>query len=78
MTDRRGVYEVWVGKLSVRDHLGDPGSRLEDDNKIDLQEVECGGMDWVEVAQDRDSLRALMNAEINRRVEENAGNFLTS
>jgi len=48
--------------------LGRPRRRWEDNIKIDLQEVECGGVDWIELAQDSDRWRALVNAVMNLRV----------
>jgi len=68
MHDRRGVYRVLVGKPEGQRPLGRPRRRWEDNIRMDLQEVECGGMDWIEVAQDRESLRAFVNAVMNLRV----------
>ena len=48
--------------------LGRPRSRWEDNIKMDLQEVGCGGMDWIDLAQDRDRWRALVIAVMNLRV----------
>jgi len=58
--ERRGVYRVLVGKPEGKRPLGRPGRRWEDIN-LDIQEVGCGGMDWIKVAQDRDRWRALVN-----------------
>jgi len=56
-----------VGKTGKRP-LGRPRRRWKDNIKIDLQEEEFGGMDWIGLAQDRDRLRALVNAVMNLRV----------
>jgi hypothetical protein len=64
----RGVYRVLVGKSEGKRPFGRPRHKWEDNIKMDLQEVECGGMDWIEMAQDRDRLRALVNAVMNLRV----------
>ena len=78
MGKRRGVYRVTVGKLGEKRKLGTPRRRWEDNIKMDLQEVERGGMDWIDLARDRERRRALMNAVMNLRVPQNAGNFLTN
>jgi hypothetical protein len=66
--DGIGVYRVLVGKPEGKSPLGRPRSRWDDNIKIDLQEVGCGGMDWIELAQDRVRWRALVNAVMNLRV----------
>jgi hypothetical protein len=72
------VYRIRWGKPEGKRPLGTPRCRWEDNMIMDLHEVECKGMVWIEVAQDRDKCRALVNAVINPRIPQNAGNFLTS
>ena len=54
MGEGRGMYRVLVGKLEGRRPLGRPRRRWDDNMEMDLQEVGCGGMDWIELAQDGD------------------------
>jgi len=68
MRERRGVYRVLVGKPEGKRPLGRPRRRWEDNIKKDLQEVECWTMNWIELAEDRDRWRALVNAVMNIRV----------
>jgi hypothetical protein len=53
--ERRGVYRVLVGKSEGKRSLGRPWRRLGDNINMDLQEVACGGMEWIDLAEDRDS-----------------------
>ena len=66
--ERRGVHRVLVGKPEGKRPLGRPRHRWEDSIKMDLQEVGCRGMDWIELAQDRNRWRALVTAVMNLRV----------
>ena len=68
MGEGRGVYRVLVGKHEGKRPLGRPRRRWEDNIKMDLQEMGCWGMDWIELAQDRDRWRVLVNALMNLRV----------
>ena len=56
------------GRNCYSGQLGRPKRRWEDDIKMDLQEVGCGGTDWIGLAQDRDRWRAIVNAILNLRV----------
>jgi len=78
MGEESGVYRVTVGKPEGRRPLGRLRRRWMDNVRMDLQEVECGYMDWIRLAQDRDGWRRLVSAVMNLRVPQNAGNFLTS
>jgi hypothetical protein len=66
--ERKDVYRVLVGKPKGKRPLGRPMRRWEDNIKMDFQEVGYGNVDWIELAQGRDSWRALVNAVMNLRV----------
>jgi len=66
--DRRGVYRILVGQLEGKRPLRRPRRSWEDNIKMDLQEVGCRSMKWIELAKDRDSWRTLVNALMNLRV----------
>ena len=78
MGEERGAYKVLVGKPEGKRPLGRPRRGWVDNIRMDLQELGCGYVDWIGLAQDRDGWRKLVNAVMNFRVPKNAGNFLTS
>jgi len=68
MGEGRGVHRVLVGKPDGTRPLGRPRRRREDNIKMDVQEVGGGCLDWMELAQDRDMWRALVNTVMNIRI----------
>jgi hypothetical protein len=68
MGERSGVFRILVGKPEGKRQLKRPRRRWEDNIKMDLQEVGCGGMDWNYLVQDRYRWPALVNAVMNLRV----------
>ena len=68
MGEERVVYRVLVGKLEGKSPLGRPSRRWLDNIRMDLQEVGCGYMDWIGLAQDRDRWRTFVCAVMNLRV----------
>ena len=62
MGEERGVYRVLIGKLEGKRPLGRPKRRWVDNIRMDLQEVSCGYVDWIGLAQDRDRWRTLVSA----------------
>jgi hypothetical protein len=68
MGEERDAYRILVGRPEGRRPLGRPRHRWEDNIKTDLREVGWGGMNWIELAQDRDRWRAVVNAVMNLRV----------
>jgi hypothetical protein len=68
MGEKRNAYRILVGKLERKRPLGRPRRRWEDNVKMDLREIGWGGMDWIDLAQDRNQWRALVNTVMNLRV----------
>ena len=66
------------GEPEGKRHFGIPRHRWEDTIKVDLKEVGWRGMNWIDLAQNRNSSWAFVNVVVNFRVPTNAGNFLTS
>jgi hypothetical protein len=69
MGERRGIYRVLVGKHEGKRQLGRSRHRWNDNIKMNLQEVGCGGKDWNELSQGRDRWRALVTAVMNFPVQ---------
>ena len=65
LVEERGVYRVLVGKPEGKRPLGRPSRRWVDNIRMDLQEVGCGYMYWIGLAQDRDRWRTLVSAVMN-------------
>jgi hypothetical protein len=65
MGEKMNAYRILVGKPEVKRPLGRPRCRWEDNIKMDLREIGWGGMDWIDIAQDRDQWRALVNTVMN-------------
>jgi hypothetical protein len=65
MGERRGIYRVLMGKPEGKRPLGRPRHRWEDNIKMDLLEMGCGGLDCIKLAEDGDRWRAVVNAVMN-------------
>jgi hypothetical protein len=68
MGEKRNAYRILVGKPGGKGPLGRPIRRWADNIKMDLREIGCGGVDWIDMAQDRDQWRDLVNTVLNLRV----------
>jgi hypothetical protein len=75
--EKRNAYRILVGKPEGKRPLGRPRRRWVDNIKIDLREIGWDGTDWIDLSQDRDKWRALVNTMMNLRVSQNAGKFLS-
>jgi hypothetical protein len=68
MGEGRNVYRVLVGRPKGKSPLGRPRRRWENGIKMDLREIDWGGVEWIQLAQGRDRWRAVVNAAMNLRV----------
>jgi hypothetical protein len=78
MLERRVIYRVLVGKAEGKRPFLRPRHRWDDNIKMDLEEVGCGGMDWIKLTHDRNRWRALANAVMKLWVPPNSMNFMAS
>jgi hypothetical protein len=76
--EKRNAYKILVGYPEGRRPLGRPTRRWVNNIKMVLREVGWDDMDWIDLAQDRDKWKALVNAVMNFRDSQNAGKFLSS
>jgi hypothetical protein len=76
--EKRNLYRLLVGIPQRKRPLRRQRYRWVDNIKMDLREIEWGGMDWIDLAQDSDHWRALVNSAMNLLVPQNAGKFLSS
>jgi hypothetical protein len=73
MGEKRNAYRLLVGKPEGRRPLGRPRHRWLDNIRMDLVQVEWGDVDWIDLAQDRDRWRVLVNSVLNLWIPQNAG-----
>jgi hypothetical protein len=78
MGEKRNAYRVLVRKPEGKRSLGRPRHRWVDNVKIDLRDIGWNGMDWINLAQNRDRWRVLVNMVVNLRVPDNSGKFLSN
>jgi hypothetical protein len=76
MEETRNAYRILVGKSEEKRPLGRPRNRWVDNIKIGLRETGWGGVDWMDMAQDRDQWMTLVNTVLNLRVPKSAGKIL--
>jgi hypothetical protein len=78
MAEKRNAYRILVGKQEGKRPLGRPRRRWVDNIKMDLRETGWDGMAWIDLVQDGDQWRALVNTVMNLRVTQNVGKFMNS
>jgi hypothetical protein len=78
MGERRNIYRILVGNPEGKRPLGRPRRRWVDNIKMELREIGWDGMDWIDLARDRDQWRALVSAVINLGFHKTLGNFLVA
>jgi hypothetical protein len=68
MGEKRNAYRIWVGKAEGKSPRGRPRRRWVDNIKMYLREIGWDGVDWIDMDQDRDQWRALVNTVLNLRI----------